>query len=82
MAAADGRCKISIFYSIQRTEVVEYDVGQVERAFLSPQTRAYVFNEDRMRVGRVTDFLHNENGLITYEVSFPNGKRQDFSEID
>lgn len=82
MAAADGRCKISIFYSIQRTEEVEYDVGQVERAFLSPQTRAYVFSEDRMRVGRVTDFLHNENGLITYEVSFPNGKRQDFSEID
>lgn len=50
MAAADGRCKISIFYSIQRTEEVEYDVGQVERAFLSPQTRAYVFSEDRMRV--------------------------------
>lgn len=81
-AAADGRCKVSIFYSIQRTEEAEYDVGEIERAFLSPQTRAYVLGEGRMQVGRITDFLHNESGPVTYEVSFPNGRRKDYSEID
>lgn len=82
VAAADGRCKVSIFYSILRTEVVEYGFSEIGRAYLSPQTRAYVPGKGGMRVGRVTDFLHNENGPVTYEVSFPNGKREDFSEVE
>lgn len=35
-----------------------------------------------MRVGRISDYLQHENGLITYEVRFPNGKQKDFSEVD
>jgi ATP-dependent helicase HepA len=35
-----------------------------------------------MRVGRISGYLQQENGLVTYEVRFPNGKRKDFSETD
>lgn len=82
VSAADGRCKVSIFYSILRTEEVDYDIGEIGRAYLSPQTRTYVRGIGGMRVGRVTDFLLSENGPVIYEVSFPNGKREDFSEVD
>ena len=81
-SVADGRCVISIFYSIQRSEDFECELSAVSRAFLSPQTRAYVIDGDRMRVGRISDYLQHENGLVTYEVRFPNGKQRDFSEID
>lgn len=81
-SAADGRCVISIFYSIQQSEEIECGVGEVARAYLSPQTRAYVLDDGRMRVGRICDYLQQENGLVTYEVRFPNGKQKDFNEID
>lgn len=81
-SAADGRCVISIFHSIQRSQDIECEVGAVTRAYLSPQTRAYVIDDERIRVGRISDYLQQENGLVTYEVRFPNGKQKDFSEID
>jgi ATP-dependent helicase HepA len=81
-SAADGRCVISIFHSIQRSEEIEYEVDAVSRAYLSPQTRVYVLDDERTRVGRISDYLQQENGLVTYEVRFPNGKQKDFSEID
>jgi ATP-dependent helicase HepA len=81
-SAAEGRCVISIFYSIQRSEDIECEVSAVVRAYLSPQTRAYVLDDGRMRVGRISDYLQQGNGLVTYEVRFPNGKQKDFSEID
>lgn len=81
-SAADGRCVISIFHSIQRSQDIECEAGAVTRAYLSPQTRAYVIDHERMRVGRISDYLQQENGLVTYEVRFPNGKQKDFSEID
>ena len=81
-SAADGRCVISIFHSIQRSEEIECEIGAVTRAYLSPQTRAYVLDDERMRVGRISDYLQQESGLVTYEVRFPNGKQKDFSEID
>lgn len=81
-SAADGRCVVSIFHSIQRSEDIACEAGAVARAYLSPQTRAYVIDGDRMRVGRVSDYLQQENGLVTYEVRFPNGKQRDFSEVD
>ena len=81
-SADDSRCIVSIFHSIRRSEAIECGVGDIARAFLSPQTRAYVLDDERMRVGRISDFLQQENGLVTYEVRFPNGKQKDFSEID
>jgi len=81
-AAADGRCTISVFHSIRRTQTIECPTSEVERAYLSPQTRAYVRDDDRMRVGRVTHYLQQDNGLVTYEVRFPNGKERDVSELN
>jgi ATP-dependent helicase HepA len=81
-SAAAGRCVISVFHSIQRSEDVECEIGAVARAYLSSQTRAYVLDEDRMRVGRISDYFVQENGVILYEVRFPNGKQKNFSEID
>ena len=80
--AVDGRCAISVFFSITSTETIECSANDIERAFLSPQTRAYAWVDDRMRVGRVTDYLQQANGLVSYEVRFPNGKTRDVSELD
>lgn len=81
-AVADGNCSVSVFQSFSRFETIEFAESAIRRAYLSPQTRVYVLDEECMRVGRIRDYLRNENGLITYEVRFPNGKQQDFSEID
>lgn len=81
-SAADGRCVVSIFHSIERSEDVECEASAIVRAYLSPQTRTYVLDNGHMRVGRIRDYLLRENGLVIYEVRFPNGKQKDFSEID
>ncbi|WP_082737719.1 MULTISPECIES: protein DpdE [Hyphomicrobiales] len=81
-AAAEGRCTISVFHSLRRIQSIECAASEIARAYLSPQTRAYVRENDRMRVGRVTDYLRQENGLVSYEIRFPNGQQRDVSEID
>lgn len=82
VSAADGRCTISIFHSIRRREEVEHRIDEIGRAYLSPQTRAYVLRKGRVDVGRVVDYFRNENGLVSYEIRFPNGKQEEISEID
>lgn len=77
----DGTCTATVFRSIVRSETIQFPLAELERAYLSPQTRVYVRDDDRFRVGRVADFLAGDNGLIEYEVRFPNGKRADFSEL-
>ena len=74
-------CSVAVFRSIIRSEVVQLKVAAISRAYLSPQTRVYVRGEERFRVGRVADFLIGENGLVDYEVRFPNGEREDLSEL-
>lgn len=82
LIAVDGdTCSVAIFRSIIRSETVRLPVAGLRRAYLSPQTRVYVRDEERFRVGRVTDFLTNDNGLVDYEVRFPNDIRADFSEL-
>ncbi len=73
---------VAVFHSILRTDTVGLDLSDIGRAYLSPQTRVYVRQGDRFRVGRVTNYLMNENGLVDYEVRFPNGRQSDFSEVD
>lgn len=72
--------EVSVFYSIVRSEKKYYPAISLKRAYLSPQTRVYVVDEDRHRVGRVVDYLVGNNGLVTYEVRFPNGRTKDFIE--
>lgn len=83
LAGVSGEaCSVSIFRSIIRSDVIRMPVAKVSHAYLSPQTRVYVRLEERFRVGRITDFLIGERGLVDYEVRFPNGERADFSELD
>lgn len=74
-------CDVSVFYSIARSETVSYQIKTLARAYLSPQTRVYVSDENSFRVGRVSDFLIEDNGVVTYEVRFPNGNVKDYSEV-
>lgn len=80
-AVVGGTCSVAVFRSIIRSEIVQFPVAALSRAYLSPQTRVYVRDDERFRVGRVTDFLIGQNGLVDYEVRFPNGRRADFSEL-
>ncbi len=80
-AAADGVGTVSVFYSILRTETYRIPLKSLRRAYLSPQTRVYVRDDDRFRVGRVKDYLTNDGGPVSYEVKFPNGRRSDYSEV-
>jgi ATP-dependent helicase HepA len=81
-SVSDGRCSISAFHSILRTETFDLALSVLRRAFLSPQTRVYVKQDDKFEVGRITSYLKQDNGLIDYEVRFPNGRQEDFSELD
>lgn len=81
-SAGDGCCTISVFHSITRAETLDLNIEDLERAYLSPQTRVYVREEERLRIGRVTDYVLQDNGLVDYEIRFPNGRQQDFSELD
>jgi len=81
-SAANGRCIVSVFHSIRRTETLDLSLGEVGRAYLSPQTRVYVYEGERFKVGRVSSYFKQDNGLIDYEIRFPNGKQKDVSEID
>lgn len=81
LEAVDGDvCDVSVFYSIVRTETVSYPIKLLSRAYLSPQTRVYVLDNGGYRVGRVSDFLTGNDGLVTYELRFPNGVVKDFNE--
>lgn len=81
-AVADGRCTVTVFYSILRSATTEMSLDDLARAYLSPQTRVYVRDEERFRVGRVTNYLPKDNGLIDYEIRFPNNQKRDISELD
>lgn len=80
--AAGDYCSISVFYSIQRTETLSLPLDAIKRAYLSSQTRVYVKDNDQVRVGRVTDYLANPDGTISYEITFPNRKQKDYNEVD
>lgn len=81
-AVANGRCTVSVFHSIRRSETTEMSLDDLTRAYLSPQTRVYVRDEERFRVGRVTNYLTRANGLIDYEIRFPNKQQRDISELN
>lgn len=76
-----GLCSVSVFHSIVRSETTRFPATELQRAYLSPQTRVYVRDDEGFRVGRVVDFLTSAAGLVDYEVRFPNGRRADFSEL-
>jgi ATP-dependent helicase HepA len=74
------QCVVSVFHSLLHSELVEFSVNEIARAYLSPQTRVYVEKDGRFRVGRVTHYLIHDNGLVAYEVRFPNGHQADLNK--
>ncbi|TNC74350.1 protein DpdE [Rubellimicrobium roseum] len=83
LEASDGKtATVAVFHSVARTERLEIPASSLERAYLSPQTRVYVRNEDRFQIGRVADYLQKPGGFIDYEIRFPNDRRRDVSETD
>lgn len=81
-AVVNDRCSVSVFHSILRSEMTEISLRNLTRAYLSPQTRVYVRDDDRFRVGRITNYLMKDNGLIDYEIRFSNEQQRDISELD
>lgn len=75
-------CELSIFNSVASQSTVAVSIAELRRAFLSPQTRVYVRKEQGYSVGRVRHYSSSANGLIDYEVRFPNGKDSYFSETE
>jgi ATP-dependent helicase HepA len=79
---ANGVCVVSVFRSINRSERVTVALDQLKRGYLSRQTRVYVRTNESFSLGRVTRYFRRDDGLIDYEVRFPNGGIADLSEID
>ena len=79
---ANGVCVVSVFRSINRSERVTVALDQLKRGYLSRQTRVYVRTNKSFSLGRVTRYFRRDDGLIDYEVRFPNGGIADLSEID
>ncbi len=75
-----GRCAVSVFHSMLRSEQIEFSIEKLTRAYLSRQTRVYVEQNGSFQVGRVIDYFIRDDGLVDYEVRFPNGRHADFSE--
>ena len=55
VSTRDGRCTVSIFYSILRSETLEFAFEDITRGYLSSQTRVYVKQNEYFKVGRVTN---------------------------
>src|SRR5689334_13455530 len=73
VSQVNGVCVVSVFRSINRSERVTVPLDQLKRGYLSRQTRVYVRTNESFRLGRVTRYFRRDDGLIDYEVRFPNG---------
>lgn len=75
-------CEIAVFNSVIRQSTLEVSQSTLDRAYLSPQTRVYVRGDAGYNIGRVRHYAPSGDGLIEYEVRFPNGKDQFLSETE
>lgn len=71
---------VSVFYSASKRELLPIKTAELLRAYLSRHTRVYLEGDGKFRVGRVINYLRNEDGSIEYEVKFPNGEIVDCAE--
>ena len=82
ISESGGNCIVSVFRSINRSERLSIPLDQLKRGYLSRQTRVYVRTGESFRPGRVTRYFRRHDGLIDYEVRFPNGSMADLSEVE
>ncbi len=79
---ADGDvAEVEFFHAASRAERSFISLARLERAYLAPQTRVYFRTTDeRWRMGRVRDFMLQDDGSVVYEVKLPNRKDIDIPE--
>lgn len=82
VSESGGNCVISVFRSITRSERLTVPLVDLKRGYLSRQTRVYVRKGESFRLGRVTRYFRRDDGLIDYEIRFPNGSIADLSEVE
>jgi len=73
--------EVEFFHSATRSDRCLIPIRRLERTFLSPQTRVYFrLRDERWRMGRVRNFLLEDDGSVTYEVRLPNKQDIDVPE--
>lgn len=73
--------EVEFFHSATRSTRERFQKTRLERTFLAPQTRVYFrLRDERWRMGRVRNFLLEDDGSITYEIRLPNGQDIDAPE--
>lgn len=82
IVTAEGeRCRVSLFHSIESSEIEDYPMAALSRAFLGRETRVYVSSASgQWHVGRIKDYDAAAAPYIDYVVKFPNGRVADLSE--
>jgi len=81
MGIEHGRGRVAFRQSTVAIEEHFYTMSELQRFFLSPQTRVYWLDKstDKWRSGRVTDYFIDPDGLV-YTVRFPNQDDQQIPE--
>ena len=73
---------VEIFHSIARQEKLKRNIDDLCFGFLAKQTRVYCKNDIGYDVGRVVDFLDEQERGVIYTVRFPNNRERDIREQD
>jgi ATP-dependent helicase HepA len=86
LAVNGNQAEVEITYSLVRRETRLYDARNLARAYLSPQTRTFLYEAktDTYTAGRITDYdpALGRDGLIAYVVSLPNRAKDCLVESD
>jgi len=80
----DNRAQVSFFHSLALRESAFFQLSELKRWFLYPQTRVYVRGDaDQWRTGRVRPayqgrpYILNDDRSVDYEVQLPGGIKID-----
>ncbi|MSR09288.1 MAG: hypothetical protein EXR82_07125 [Gammaproteobacteria bacterium] len=78
-----GQCRVRFQTSITVAEEKTYRLADLQRCFLSPQTRVYHHDlgQDLWRMGRVVGYvLGRKDRSLCYDIQFPNKRFQQIPE--
>ena len=77
-----GCCTVRFFKSVSESFEGTYEFRQLKRAYLPPQTRAYLVDESGVwSVGRIIDYWV-ESGQVWYDIQLPNQVVRRVGETD
>ncbi len=75
-----GKYKVEYFISPWKRKIVSTASASLEHPQLYKQSRVYIENNGRWRIGRVVYAEQRSDGAFDYEVRFPNDIVESFSE--